>query len=218
MSGSVTAINVPAHPFSLPNGAVRYLIMTTTQTRFTLDASPATFASLKVGQTATVRGLFRVRYRVAALVTLRSAALGPVSTVPATSSLTTALNNALVQGRYTLATYKNVVARFGAIPPFSHIIASEAQHVTTVTTLMTAHGVTVPASTTTGAVAPAPRTAACQLGVTIEMSVIAMYQNATALDDRASTPSKPSANSSSTPPNRARSFSRPEPTSARFLT
>lgn len=181
MSGSVTAINVPAHQFSLLNGTVRYVIMTTTQTRFTLDATPATFASLKVGQTATVRGLFRARYRVATMVTLRSAAPGPVSTVPATSSLTTALNNALVQERYALASYKNVVAKFGSLPPFSNIMASEAQHVATVTALMTAHGVTVPASSTTGAVAPTSRTAACQLGVTIETSVIAMYQNAISL-------------------------------------
>lgn len=178
MSGSIASVNTAAHQFSLLSGTVRYLIMTTTQSRFTLNAAPATFSALKVGQSATVRGIFRARYRVATMVTLRSAAPTPVSTVPATAPLTTALNNALTQERYALATYKNVVAKFGAIPPFSNIIPSEAQHVAIVTALMTAHGVPVPASSTTGAAAPATRTAACQLGVTVETTVIAMYQNA----------------------------------------
>jgi len=42
---------------------------------------------------------------------------------------------------------------------------------------MTPHGIAVPASTTTGAVAPATRTLSCQLGVTLETGLIAMYQN-----------------------------------------
>lgn len=97
--------------------------------------------------------------------------------MPATTALTTALTNALAQERYALATYKNIVAKFGSITPFKNIITSEEQHVSTITSLMTAHGVTVPASSTTGAVAPATRVAACQLGVTVETAIIATYQN-----------------------------------------
>ncbi len=177
LSGSVVGINTPVHQFTVLSGVARYTIMTTTQTRFTLDAARSSFNGLKLGQSATVRGIFRARYRVATMVTLRSVPTTTLSTVPASTNVTTALNNALAQERYALATYKNVVARLGAYAPFTNIIASEAQHVATVTALMTAHGVTVPVSTVTGSASPATRAAACQLGVTTETNVIAMYHS-----------------------------------------
>lgn len=177
LSGSVVGINAPVHQFTVLSGIARYTIMTTTQTRFTLDAANAAFSGLRLGQSATVRGIFRARYRVATMVTLRSVPTTTISTVPSTTALTSALNTALSQERYALATYKNVVAKLGAYAPFTNIISSESQHVATVIALMTAHGVTVPTSTTSGAPSPATRTAACQLGVTTETNIIAMYQN-----------------------------------------
>lgn len=177
VSGSVIGINAPVHQFTVLAGVTRYTIMTTTQTRFTLNAARTSFNALNIGQPATVRGIFRARYRVAATVALRGVPTTTISTVPATTSLTTALNSALSQERYALATYKNITARLGAYAPFTNIISSEAQHVATVTALMTAHGITVPVSTTTGAVSPVTRVAACQLGVTTESNIIAMYHS-----------------------------------------
>ncbi|MDE3082911.1 MAG: hypothetical protein KGJ39_05780 [Acidobacteriota bacterium] len=181
LNGTVVGVNAPVHQFTVLRGTARYMVMTTTRTVFTLNAVRTTFAGMRMGQTVSVRGVFRARYRVATMVTLRANAPIPVSTVPATAPLTSALTNALNQERYALATYKNVVAKFGAVRPFTNIIASEAQHVATVTALMTAHAVPVPASTTTGAPAPATLTASCQLGVNLETSIIAMYQNGIAL-------------------------------------
>lgn len=177
LNGSVVSVNAPVHQFVVLSGTTRYVLMTTTETRFTLDAQNASFNVLRPGQLVTTRGNFRARYRVAAMIQLRTPTPLPVSTVPATASVTTALTNALTQERYALATYNNVVAKLGATAPFSNIIPSEVQHVATVTALMTNHGIAVPTSTVTGAVAPATRTAACQLGVNVETTIIAMYQN-----------------------------------------
>lgn len=177
MSGLVMSVNTPVHQFVVLSGATRYVLMTTTQSRFTLDAKNAAFNVLRPGQLVTARGNFRARYRVAAMIQLRTATPIPISTVPATTSLTTALTNALAQERYALATYQNVVAKLGATAPFSNIIASETQHVAVVTALMTNHGIAVPTTAVPGAVAPATRVAACQLGVTVETGIIAMYHS-----------------------------------------
>ncbi|MBW4077196.1 MAG: hypothetical protein HIU84_01505 [Acidobacteria bacterium] len=177
LSGSVVSVNTPVHQFVVLSGTTRYVLMTTTQSRFTLNSQNSSFRVLRPGQLVTARGNFRARYRVAAMIQLRTPTPIPISTVPATTNLTTALTNALSQERYALATYNNVVAKLGATAPFSNIIPSEVQHVAVITALMSNHGLAVPTSTVTGAVAPATRTAACQLGVTVETTIIAMYQN-----------------------------------------
>ena len=177
LSCTVVNVNPPVHQFTVLCGANRYMIMTTTASRFTLNSARASFNSIRPGLLATLRGSFRARYRVATIVALRTVPKPPVSTVPATTNVATALNNALSQERYALATYKNVVAKLGAVPPFSNIIQSETQHVGAISALMTSHGVPVPTSTATGAVAPATRIAACQLGVSVETTIIAMYRS-----------------------------------------
>lgn len=177
LSGSVVAVNTPTHQFTVLGGNTRYVIMATSKTTFTLNAARTTVFGLRRGQTVTVRGIFRARFRVATAVALKSPVPVPISTVPATTALATTLNTALSQERYALATFKNVIAKIGPVRPFLNIVNSETQHVATLTALMTAHGITVPASTTTGAVAPATRTLSCQLGVTVETGLIAMYQN-----------------------------------------
>lgn len=181
LGGTVVNVNTSAHQFTVLGGVTRYTIMTTSKTVFTLNATRTTAVSLRQGQAVTVHGLFRARYRVATAVALRSPVPVPISTVPATAPLATALTNALSQERYALATYKNVVVKLGAVRPFTNIIQSETQHVATLTALMSAHAIPVPASTTTGATAPATRTASCQLGVTIETGLITMYQNGISL-------------------------------------
>ncbi|MHB1209003.1 MAG: ferritin family protein [Acidimicrobiales bacterium] len=177
MSGSVISVNTPVHQFVVLSGTTRYVLMTTTQSRFTLDAKNASFNVLRPGQLVTARGNFRARYRVAAMIQLRTPTPIPISTAPTTANLTSALTNALSQERYALATYQNVVSKLGATAPFSNIIPSETQHVAVITALMTNHGIAVPTPTVPGAVAPATRNAACQLGVTVETALIAMYQN-----------------------------------------
>lgn len=177
LSGTVVGVNTPLYQFTMLQGTNRYTIMTTSQSRFRFNTARASFRTLRPGLLVSVNGQFRARYRVATMITLRPGTPIPISTVPATANLTSALTNALAQERYALATYNNVVAKFGSILPFVGIIRAETQHVATVTALMNAHKVTVPPSTVTGAVAPATRSAACQLGATIEATIISTYQN-----------------------------------------
>ena len=177
LGGTVVAVNTPQHQFTVLGGVTRYTVMTTTRSVFTLNSTRTTGAALQLGQTVTVRGLFRARYRVATSVALKTPVPVPISTVPASTALSTALNTALSQERYALASYQNIVTKLGAFRPFTNIIQSETQHVATITALMTAHGVAIPGTGTTGATAPATRTASCQLGVTIETGLISMYQS-----------------------------------------
>ncbi len=177
VSGTVMGVNLPAHQFTVLEGAMRYTIMTTTRSTFTLNAAPATSASLRSGQWVMVRGTLRARLRVAPAVARRSPVALAISTVEATGALTTALSTALSQERYAMATYKNVITKLGPIRPFTNVAVAESHHVATLTALMVAHGITVPPSTTTGATAPTTRTASCELGVTIETGIVAMYQN-----------------------------------------
>ena len=181
LSGTVVRVNKPLHQFIVLRNTTRYTVMTTSQSRFRFNAVKASFYAVRPGLLVSVRGSFRARYRVATMITLRRTAPIPTSTVPATANLTSALNSALTQERYAVATYNNVIAKFGSMLPFSAIVRSETQHVTTVTALMTAHKVTVPASTTTGAPAPATPSAACQLGAAVESTIISTYQSGIAL-------------------------------------
>ena len=183
MTGTVTSVTVPGHQFTVLVGAVRYPVFWTAQTRFTLNARTATFRALRAGQSVTTTGVFRARWRVAVRVMLRTTAPTTTTTsaTPPSASLTTALTEVIGQERYALATYQNVLAKLGSIPPFSNIAPSEQQHVSTITALMSAHGVTVPPATSTGAASPVTRVAACQLGVTIETGLIATYTKDVAL-------------------------------------
>ena len=177
MTGTVTTVSVPGHQFTVLVGAVRYPVFWTAQTRCTLNARTATFRALRAGQSVTATGVFRARWRVATRVTLRTSAPTTTTTsaTPPSASVTSALTEAIGQERYALATYQNVVAKLGSYPPFTNVASSEAQHVATLTALMTAHGVTVPPATSTVAASPTTRVAACQLGVTIETGLVAVY-------------------------------------------
>lgn len=73
-----------------------------------------------------------------------------------------------------MATYRNVVTRLGAVGPFPNVVSSEEQHVSTVTALLSRHGIAVPAAGT-GQASPATLSEACNLGVTLEQQIIAFY-------------------------------------------
>lgn len=99
----------------------------------------------------------------------------PATSVPATSPVATALTEALTAEHQAETTYANIVAALGSVTPFTTVRDAEAQHVTTLEALAAHYGVTPPAGPFTGQASPTTRTAACQLGVTVETSMVALY-------------------------------------------
>ena len=93
----------------------------------------------------------------------------------ATAALSAAVIAAVDMERLALSTYQNVVAAQGDIAPFSNVIESEKQHVSTLERLAQAHGISLPSTSPAGPAAPATKTAACQLGVQTEQDDIALY-------------------------------------------
>lgn len=100
---------------------------------------------------------------------------GVTTTRPATTALTAALDEAATLEGASLATYQAVVARLGAIAPFTNVAGSEEQHLAAVQSIASHYGLTVPTSGFRAPAVPSTRTAACQLGVTTERHVISSY-------------------------------------------
>ncbi len=99
----------------------------------------------------------------------------PAVSLPASQALATALTEALTAEHQAEATYSNMIATLGSVAPFTNVRDAETQHVTTLEALATTYGVTPPAGPFAGQASPSTRTAACQLGVTVETSMIALY-------------------------------------------
>lgn len=76
-----------------------------------------------------------------------------------------------------VATYRNVVATLGGVRPFSNVLRSENAHVATLKALMSDHGVAVP-KVSSGEPSPPTLHLACQLGVSTEKRMVAMYDAA----------------------------------------
>lgn len=95
----------------------------------------------------------------------------PTNAAALSASLTTA---ATAEGN-ALATYQAVVAQLGAIAPFTNVASSEQQHLTAVQTVASHYGLTVSSGPFSASPVPSTKTAACQLGVTIEQGVVATY-------------------------------------------
>lgn len=86
------------------------------------------------------------------------------------------LGSALDAEYHSYALYDAMVAKFGAVAPFSNILAAEGNHVEAIKTLYERYGIPVPANPWTGtATAPSTTAEACSMGVSNEQSVIAMY-------------------------------------------
>lgn len=96
-------------------------------------------------------------------------------TTPASGSVATALTTALTIEHEAKATYDNVIARFGAVRPFSTISSAEAQQIDSLDTLAQRYGVTVPAGPFAGQPSPTTLAEACQLGVTTEQHMVSTY-------------------------------------------
>lgn len=99
----------------------------------------------------------------------------PSTSVPATSPVATAMTEALTAEHEAETTYANMVAALGSVVPFTTVRDAEAQHVVTLEALASRYGVTPPAGPFTGQASPTTRTAACQLGVTVETNLVALY-------------------------------------------
>jgi len=96
------------------------------------------------------------------------------STLPA-RTIDSALTTALSAEHQAKATYDNVVLVLGDRGPFANVSSGENQHIATLESLARNYSVTLPAGPFTGQASPSSLTAACQLGVTIEQEIIAMY-------------------------------------------
>ncbi len=87
-----------------------------------------------------------------------------------------ALREALDDEYKARATYRAVIARFGAVRPFSRIVESEERHIAALAWLFDRHGVPMPPDRWAGAVEP-PATIgeACRAGVQAEIDNAALY-------------------------------------------
>ena len=111
-----------------------------------------------------------------------AAATPPAATTPsavvtptASADLTAVLTRAIEEERDAKATYDNVVAAFGQIPPFSQIARAEAQHIAELEAVAAAHQVALPATASPGRPAPPTRAAACAAGVAAEQADVQLY-------------------------------------------
>lgn len=87
-----------------------------------------------------------------------------------------ALNEALDDEYRAWATYDQVIADFGEVPPFNNIRQAEARHIDALCALFARYGLPVPANPWPGRVERyANLQAACEAGVAAEIANGAMY-------------------------------------------
>jgi hypothetical protein len=125
------------------------------------SSSPSTASQ---GTTSTVRGS-----------TGSTLNPSPSSSQPADAALIAAIDKLYTAEAVAKATYNNVVLAYGEVGPFASIAQAEGTHMTTLAGVAKNHGVTLPTGPFTGTPAPAGYTTACQLGVTAEQNMIALY-------------------------------------------
>ncbi len=87
------------------------------------------------------------------------------------------LNEALDDEYRAWATYDQVIADFGEVPPFSNIREAEARHIEALRALFLRYQIPVPANSWPGKVGRYPSLqAACEAGVAAEISNGEMYE------------------------------------------
>jgi hypothetical protein len=88
-----------------------------------------------------------------------------------------ALNEALDDEYRAWATYDQVIADFGEVPPFNNIREAEARHIEALCTLFARYGLPVPENPWPGQVARyASLQAACEAGVAAEIANGELYE------------------------------------------
>ena len=96
-----------------------------------------------------------------------------------------ALNEALDDEYLAWATYDQVIADFGEMPPFSNIREAEARHIEALCTLFARYGMVVPENPWPGKVARyASLQAACEAGVAAEIANGEMYERLLGITQR----------------------------------
>ncbi|WP_031432856.1 ferritin-like domain-containing protein [Methylomarinum vadi] len=88
-----------------------------------------------------------------------------------------ALNEALDDEYRAFATYNQVIADFGEVPPFSNIRAAEGRHIDALFVLFTRYGLTIPENSWPGKVQRyTSLQQACEAGIAAEIANEDMYQ------------------------------------------
>jgi hypothetical protein len=96
-----------------------------------------------------------------------------------------ALNEALEDEYRAWATYDQVVADFGEVPPFSNIREAEARHIGALSVLFARYGLPMPENPWPGRVERyASLQAACEAGVAAEIENGALYERLLASTER----------------------------------
>jgi len=88
-----------------------------------------------------------------------------------------ALDEAIDDEYKALATYREVVSKFGVVRPFSMIIGAEEQHIASLKAIYDKYGLEVPSNPWLSKVTvPATLQEACQVGVKAEIANAALYR------------------------------------------
>ena len=144
-----------------------------TVARVTMRRLSATRSQYRVRLHNPVPGIYRAQ-----LVGTRTAlptASQPVPLGVTEAALAPAITAALVQEHVAEVTYANVIARLGRISPFTNVLTSEQEHIATLEQLARIYAIALPTGPFTGEAAPSTRVEACRLGVTVEQTVISLY-------------------------------------------
>ena len=89
-----------------------------------------------------------------------------------------ALNEAIIDEYKALSTYEAVIAKLGAVRPFSMIKGAEEQHIASLKAIYDKYGLAVPANTWTNKISsPATLKEACQTGVEAEIANAKLYRD-----------------------------------------
>lgn len=100
----------------------------------------------------------------------------PVSELP--TEVKAALDMAINDEYKALATYEAVIAKWGAVRPFSMIKGAEEQHIASLKAIYDKYGLEVPVNTWPQKVSlPATLSEACQVGVEAEIANAALYRD-----------------------------------------
>lgn len=94
---------------------------------------------------------------------------------PSSGALSELLARALTQDQSAKASYDNVIAKFGQVPPFSQLAKALAENVSALDAVAQAHGITITGDPVLGSPAAPNLALACQVGVEIEKYSIAQY-------------------------------------------
>lgn len=105
---------------------------------------------------------------------------------PLTETEIAALNEALDDEYKALATYEQVMADFGEVPPFSNIREAESRHIEALCSLFSRYGLSIPENPWLGKVERySSLKIACEAGVAAEIANAELYERLLKATERA---------------------------------